>query len=76
MQFTKAGRVTERVTPLCVFGKGDEMKLSELKKVGPKREKDFLKLGVKSEKELAKFYPRAYLDMTSQIGKASCRERV
>ena len=42
------------------------MKLSALKMVGPKREKDFIKLGVNSVEELVRFYPRAYLDLTSR----------
>lgn len=42
------------------------MKLSALRMVGTKREKDFLKLGVSSAEELARFYPRAYLDLTSR----------
>lgn len=42
------------------------MKLSALKMIGAKREKDFLKLGVSSAEELVRFYPRAYLDLTNR----------
>ena len=42
------------------------MQLSSLRNVGAKREKDFLKLGVSSVEELARFFPRAYLDMTNR----------
>ncbi len=40
------------------------MKLTELKYVSDKREKQFEKLGVRSVEELVKLYPRAYLDLT------------
>lgn len=40
------------------------MKLSELKTIGEKREKEFTALGVKSAEELARYFPRAYLDLT------------
>ena len=42
------------------------MKLSMLKTIGEKREKDFLALGVKSAEELVRFFPRAYLDLTKR----------
>lgn len=42
------------------------MKLSLLKSIGEKREKEFLKLGVTSAEDLVRFYPRAYLDMTER----------
>lgn len=42
------------------------MKLSELKSIGTKREKAFQKLGVNTAEELVRFYPRAYLDLTSR----------
>ncbi len=42
------------------------MKLSALKMIGEKREKDFLKLGVSSLEELVRYYPRAYLDLTNR----------
>ena len=43
------------------------MKLSQLRMVGEKREKEFNKLGVFSAEELVRLYPRAYLDMTNRI---------
>ena len=42
------------------------MKLSTLRSIGEKREKDFLKLGVNGVEDLVRFYPRAYLDLTER----------
>ena len=42
------------------------MKLSSLRSIGEKREKDFLKLGVDDVESLVRFYPRAYLDLTER----------
>ncbi len=42
------------------------MKLSELRSIGEKREKDFNKLGVNDVYDLVRFYPRAYLDLTER----------
>jgi len=42
------------------------MKLSLLRSIGEKREKDFNKLGVFTAEDLVRFYPRAYLDMTNR----------
>ncbi len=42
------------------------MKLSSLRSIGEKREKDFNKLGIYEAEDLVKFYPRAYLDMTNR----------
>lgn len=42
------------------------MRLSLLRSIGEKREKDFEKLGVKTAEELVRFYPRAYLDLTQR----------
>ncbi len=42
------------------------MRLSSLRSIGEKREKDFLKLGVQSVEDLVRFYPRAYLDLTER----------
>ena len=42
------------------------MKLSALRSIGEKREKDFLKLGVGEVADLVRFYPRAYLDLTER----------
>ena len=42
------------------------MKLSALKTIGEKREKEFTALGVKSAEDLARYFPRAYLDLTSR----------
>ena len=39
------------------------MKLSLLRSVGEKREKEFQKLGVQTAEDLIRFYPRAYLDL-------------
>ena len=39
------------------------MKLSLLRSVGEKREKDFNKLGVYTAEDLLRFYPRGYLDL-------------
>ena len=43
------------------------MKLSALRSVGEKREKEFMKLGVSTTADLIRFYPRAYLDLTKRI---------
>ena len=40
------------------------MKLSALRSIGEKREKEFHKLGIFDAEELVKYYPRAYLDLT------------
>ena len=42
------------------------MKLSSLKNVGEKREKEFHKLGIFDVEELVKLFPRAYLDLTER----------
>ncbi len=42
------------------------MKLSQLRAIGEKREKDFHKLGIDEVSELVRFYPRAYLDLTER----------
>lgn len=42
------------------------MKLSALKTIGEKREKEFTSLGVKCAEDLARYFPRAYLDLTSR----------
>ncbi len=42
------------------------MKLSTLRSIGEKREKDFHKLGIYEVEDLVKFYPRAYLDLTER----------
>ena len=42
------------------------MKLSELRSVGEKREKEFNKLGISNAEELIRYYPRAYLDLTER----------
>ena len=42
------------------------MKLSLLRPIGEKREKDFQKLGVYDAESLVRFYPRAYLDLTER----------
>ena len=42
------------------------MQLSALRSIGEKREKDFHKLGVWDADDLARFYPRAYLDLTER----------
>ncbi len=42
------------------------MKLSELRSIGEKREKDFQKLGVCEVADLVRTYPRAYLDLTER----------
>ncbi|MBQ9728514.1 MAG: ATP-dependent DNA helicase RecG [Clostridia bacterium] len=47
------------------------MKLSALRSIGEKREKEFHKLGIFEAEDLVKFYPRAYLDLTER---ASLRE--
>ena len=43
------------------------MKLSSLRSIGEKREKEFNKLGIFSAEELVRYYPRAYLDMTQRV---------
>ena len=42
------------------------MKVSELRSIGEKREKDLLKMGVSTAEELVRLYPRAYLDLTQR----------
>ncbi len=42
------------------------MKLSALRSIGEKREKDFYKLGIYEVEDLVRFYPRAYLDLTER----------
>jgi ATP-dependent DNA helicase RecG len=42
------------------------MKLSTLRSIGEKREKDFNKLGLYEVEDLVRFYPRAYLDLTER----------
>ena len=42
------------------------MKLSTLRSIGEKREKDFHKLGIYEVEDLVRFYPRAYLDFTQR----------
>ncbi len=44
----------------------EDMKLSALRAIGEKREKDFQKLGVCEVADLVRFYPRAYLDLTQR----------
>ena len=43
------------------------MKLSVLRSIGEKREKDFNKLGIYDVEDLVRFYPRAYLDLTKRV---------
>lgn len=43
------------------------MKLSALRSIGEKREKEFEKLGISTAEELVRYFPRAYLDMTNRI---------
>ena len=42
------------------------MKLSTLRSIGEKREKDFNKMGIFEAEDLVRFYPRAYLDLTER----------
>ena len=42
------------------------MKLSTLRAIGEKREKEFHKLGITSAEDLIRYYPRAYLDLTER----------
>jgi len=42
------------------------MRLSAIKSIGERREKDFARLGVNSVEDLLSFYPRAYLDLTQR----------
>ena len=42
------------------------MKLSVLRSIGEKREKDFHKMGIYDVEDLVRFYPRAYLDLTER----------
>lgn len=42
------------------------MKLSALRSIGEKREKDFQKLGIYEVEDLVRYYPRAYLDLTER----------
>lgn len=42
------------------------MKISALRSIGEKREKDFAKMGITSAEELVRHYPRTYLDLTER----------
>ena len=42
------------------------MRISALRSIGEKREKDFNKLGLYEAEDLVRFYPRAYLDLTER----------
>ncbi len=42
------------------------MKISALRSIGEKREKEFHKLGIMEAEDLVRFYPRAYLDLTER----------
>ena len=42
------------------------MKVSLLRSIGEKREKDFAKMGITTAEELVRHYPRAYLDLTER----------
>ena len=42
------------------------MKLSTLRSIGDKREKDFQKLGISDTSELIRHFPRRYLDLTKK----------
>lgn len=42
------------------------MKLSELRCIGEKREKEFAALGITTAEDLVRLYPRAYLDLTER----------
>ena len=42
------------------------MQLSDLRAVGPRREKEFEKLGITDAESLVRYYPRTYLDMTNR----------
>lgn len=42
------------------------MKLTAIRSISEKREKDFNKLGVFEAEDLVRFYPRAYLDLTER----------
>ncbi|MBQ8657935.1 MAG: ATP-dependent DNA helicase RecG [Clostridia bacterium] len=42
------------------------MKLSALRSIGEKREKEFNKLGIFEVEDLVRYYPRAYLDLTER----------
>ena len=43
------------------------MKLTDLRGINEKRAKDFAGLGIGTTAELARYYPRSYLDMTSRV---------
>ena len=43
------------------------MKLSLLRSIGEKREKEFNKLGIFEAEDLIRYFPRGYLDMTNQV---------
>ena len=43
------------------------MRLSAIKSIGEKREKEFTALGVRSAEELVRYFPRAYLDLTARV---------
>ena len=42
------------------------MKLTSIRSISEKREKDFNKLGIFEAEDLVRFYPRAYLDLTER----------
>lgn len=48
------------------------MKLTDLKGISEKREKDLNKLNIFTPEALVRYFPRAYLDLTQQVKISSC----
>ncbi len=48
------------------------MRLSELKGISEKREKDLNKLNIRTAEDLVRCFPRSYLDMTHPVSVADC----
>ncbi len=48
------------------------MKLTDLRGISEKREKDLNKLNIFTAEELVRYFPRAYLDLTQQVKLSDC----
>ena len=48
------------------------MKLTSLKFISEKREKDLNKLNIRTAEDLVRCFPRSYLDMTHPVSVADC----
>ena len=58
--------------PAFDFFGTEKMKLTELKGISDKRAKDLNKLNIFTAEDMARFYPRAYLDLTTTSRLSAC----